>query len=542
MLGNMKIGQVLGVGFGAVILLSIAIGLVSMYRMSVLADLTTNLYDHPLQVSNAVHRATANILRIHRSMKDIAVTQDHAQIETALRDIESHQEEVYKDFAVVDRRFLGARELYEESLAAFAQWQVIRDEVIALKRAGEEEEAYGITGGKGARHVALIAQRMQTLTDFAHSKAEDFLADAEATRVRTFRDSCIVLAVVTGLGVGIFIFISRRITTRISEVARAARDIAAGDLPTIDVSANGGGDEIDLLKQSIGQMVGSLQEMTGTMAESANTQSATISEISAATALIASSTSETATAVGQTTTTVEELKQTIQVASERAEDVAGLARQAATTAEQGRESVAQVNQGMTQIQQHMAAVGESIVQLSEQSQAIGQIISTVDDLAEQSNLLAVNAAIEAAKAGDEGKSFGVVAEEIRNLAEQSKAGTARVRTILTDIQKATSAAVMAAEQSTKAVEAGVLQAGQAGEAIDALTSGVVEASGAAAQIAASGQQQLAGVDQVAAAMVNIRQASSQNAASMQQAEKAAANLNEVGAGMKQLVARYQLSA
>ena len=305
------------------------------------------------------------------------------------------------------------------------------------------------------------------------------------------------------------------------------------------------GRELRILNESLGQRVEErtrdLEEQTRQISEGAGVLASSTSEISASTSQIASGTSETATAVSQTTATVEELKQTIQLASQKAQAVAGVAQQAAATAEQGRQSVAQVNQGMSQIQEHMAAVGESIVQLSEQSQAIGQIIATVDDLAEQSNLLAVNAAIEAARAGDEGKSFGVVAEEIRNLAEQSKAGTAQVRSILSDVQKATSAAVMAAEQGSKAVEAGVLQAGQAGEAIDALTNSVVEASGAAAQISASAQQQQAGVDQVAAAMDNIKQASTQNAASMQQAEKAAKDLNEVGDGMRELMARYKLS-
>ncbi len=112
---------------------------------------------------------------------------------------------------------------------------------------------------------------------------------------------------------------------------------------------------------------------------------------------------------------------------------------------------------MKRIQTHMDSIAASIVRLSDQSQAIGEIIASVNDLAEQSNLLAVNAAIEAAKAGEQGKGFAVVAQEVRSLAEQSKQATAQVRNILGDIQKATSAAVMATEQGSKAVEAGVKQ-------------------------------------------------------------------------------------
>src|SRR4028119_1286641 len=107
---------------------------------------------------------------------------------------------------------------------------------------------------------------------------------------------------------------------------------------------------------------------------------------------------------------------------------------------------------MQRIREQMEAIGESMMRLSEQSQAIGAIIATVDDLAQQSNLLAVNAAIEAAKAGEQGKGFAVVAQEVKSLADQSKQATTQVRTILNDIQKATGAAVMATEQGSKAVE------------------------------------------------------------------------------------------
>jgi len=127
----------------------------------------------------------------------------------------------------------------------------------------------------------------------------------------------------------------------------------------------------------------------------------------------------------------------------------------------------------------MESIAESIVRLSEQSQAIGEIIATVNDLAEQSNLLAVNAAIEATKVGEQGKGFVVVAQEIKSLATQSKEATAQVRTLLGDIQKATSAAVLATEQGNKAVEAGVKQTAEAGDSIRLLADSVNEAAQAA---------------------------------------------------------------
>jgi methyl-accepting chemotaxis protein len=195
---------------------------------------------------------------------------------------------------------------------------------------------------------------------------------------------------------------------------------------------------------------------------------------------------------------------------------------------------------MNRIKDQMDAIANSIVNLSEQSQAIGQIIATVNDLADQSNLLAVNAAIEAAKAGEQGKGFAVVAQEIKNLAEQSKRATAQIQAILNDIQKATASAVLTTEQGSKAVEAGVQQSIQAGDAILGLTGSVSEAAEAATQIAVSSQQQLVGTDQIVIALESIKQASLQNVEGTRQLESAAWNLNGVGQKLKQLVEQYKV--
>ena len=203
-------------------------------------------------------------------------------------------------------------------------------------------------------------------------------------------------------------------------------------------------------------------------------------------------------------------------------------------------STVDVVAGMNQIRRQMEAIAASMLRLSELSQTIGQIIAAVDDLAAQSNLLAVNAAIEAAKAGEHGKGFGVVAQEVKSLAEQSRQATKQVRTILGDIQKATTAAVMATEQGSNAVANGERQSAAAGESIEALGGSVSKAAQAATQIAASSQEQLVGMEQVAGAMESIKQASTQNVASAKQLEVASRSLNEIGVRLKLMVDQYKL--
>lgn len=266
-----------------------------------------------------------------------------------------------------------------------------------------------------------------------------------------------------------------------------------------------------------------------------NQISSSSAEILATTSQLASGASEIAIAVSQTTATSEEVKQTSQISNEKARSVAESAYKATSVSQEGKTAVSQNIEAIKRIKGQTERVADSIVKLSEQTRAIGEITLTVNDLAEQSNLLAVNAAIEAAKAGEHGKGFTVVANEIRSLAEQSKQATIQVRKLLNDIQKTASATVMATDQVTKAVDAGVKQAVSAGESINKLADTINEASQAATQVSVSSQQQFVGINQIGSAMENIKQATQQNAAGIKQAEKAAQNLNELGRELRALV-------
>jgi methyl-accepting chemotaxis protein len=329
-----------------------------------------------------------------------------------------------------------------------------------------------------------------------------------------------------------------RMTHSLRGTATAAERIADGDLRS-DLKPQS---PEDMLGAAFMRMSVNLRQQISGMSESTNVLGSAASEIVASTTQMAASAAESATAVSETTATVEEVRQTAQMANQKAKAVADTAQKASQISQSGRKSADDIVAGMNRIRLQMEAIAASMVRLSEQGQAIGQIIATVEDLAAQSNLLAVNAAIEAAKAGEHGKGFSVVAQEVRSLAEQSRQATGQVRTILLDIQKATSAAVMVTEQGIKAVESGEKQSDQARESIQALSASVTEAAQAATQIAASSQQQLVGMDQVASAMESIKQVSAQNVASAKQLEVSARNLSDLGQRVKGMVERYQLQS
>lgn len=299
--------------------------------------------------------------------------------------------------------------------------------------------------------------------------------------------------------------------------------------------------EKDSLGSALIKMVTTLKQIVGEIQSEVSSLTESSQEIVTSVSQVAAGSAETAAAVTETTTSLEELKQTAHLSDEKAKDVLASAEETLSIVNESERSLQSTIEDMKQINDKMRSISEGIVKLSEHSQTIGEIIDSVNDLAEQSNLLAVNAAIEAAKAGEHGKSFSVVAQEIRMLAEQSKAATVQVRGILNDIQNATSAAVLATEQGSKAVEKGVKQSAQTNESMQTLSKSIQKMTQAANQIAISSQQQFVGIDQASEAMISINDAASEHVQHMKQIQSSVISLNSVGEALKEISNQYFLS-
>jgi len=264
------------------------------------------------------------------------------------------------------------------------------------------------------------------------------------------------------------------------------------------------------------------------------------SEISASISQVAESTVQTSAAVTETTVTVKQVKQAAQVAVDRARKVAHSSQLAARITGDTRLNAEDRVQRIHLIREQMESISDIVVRLSEQSRSVEEIIATVQDLADQSNLLAVNASIEAARAGDQGRGFSVVAQEIKLLADQSRQATEQVRAILEDSRKLVSSVVMAAEQGSKAVEAGVEQSASAADSIKRLAVGVSESAEAATAIEVTIDQQFAGVDQVATAMTSIEGAMRNMMDGTDHVDRSAQRLAAVGSELRQMVERYKV--
>ena len=534
---KISIGSKIGLGYACAFILLLVIGVTAYQNVT-----------HGIENAALVTRSHSAIIELNH----VTIRMENA--EAGLRGYLLSSDESYLDhysnmLAAIEKDMADIGETTKDTnfVDVVAQLQAavsnkcsLMKEELKLKSSGGGDAITALfKEGKGEK----ASDALRALVDKVVVEEEKLLAQHEKEAKDDDRLTCnvirygsiVALIVLSILG----IIITLNITRPVKNLVDVANAVGAGNL-TLDAKDTGRHDELGVLTKSFNQMIGNLRVQIREILDGVGVLASSAGEISTTVSQLAASATETASSVSETTATVEEVKKTAELAREKSRTVAEGARETSRIAQAGEETVRATADSMTRIREQVDSVAASMVKLSEQSQAIGMIIASVDDIAEQSNLLAVNAAIEAAKAGEHGKGFSVVAQEVKNLAEQSKQATAQVRTILNDIQRATSTAVMATEQAGNAVNGGSAQSTRTGEAIQTLARNIQTAAEASAQIAVSAQQQFAGVDQVTIAMENIKQASEQNVEGTRQMELAARNLDTLGRRLKDLVAKYQV--
>ncbi|ACY15756.1 methyl-accepting chemotaxis protein [Haliangium ochraceum] len=302
----------------------------------------------------------------------------------------------------------------------------------------------------------------------------------------------------------------------------------------------GNGDSLGALGNNLSAMVKALRTMTLRTHEAVGALSTASAEILATIQEHGASANESASAVAETAATVDEVHQSSQRVAEQAQHVAEASQQSVEVSTAGRRAVDHTVSTMRDVRSQVDTIAERILMLSEQAQAVSQIITTVNELAEQSNLLALNASIEAARAGEEGRGFAVVAKEIRVLADQSREATAQVRSILGEIQKSTTQAVLETERGSNAAAQAEDAVRAAGAHIDQLAETIDESSQAAQHILAASKQQVAGVSQISQAMHSITEASRQTVEGTRNVESAVRDLNQLSGNLRDAVAQYRI--
>jgi methyl-accepting chemotaxis protein len=378
----------------------------------------------------------------------------------------------------------------------------------------------------------------------------DLIDQAGATRLKRSQLLQLGLSGLAIIMLLVVLRVVRQTVRRTRALAGLAERVSAGDLGQRALVH--GHDELAVLGSSLNEMTTKLaamiqneradrkrlEELLATISETAQHLSSSAAEILAGTTQQVEGMREQSSAVAETVTSVDEVLQTAEQAAQRAQQVAASYDTAVKVSSDGRKALDATVTVMNTVSARTEAIAGDILSLVENSLEIGEIVAVVAEIADQTNLLALNAAIEASRAGEHGRGFNVVASEIRTLADQSKSATTRVRRILMEIQKATNAAVVGAEEGTKSVGRALETVNEAGETIRQLEAIITDSARSVAQIAASAGQQKTGMKHIHDAMHYIEQASSQNLSAIRQAEEAAKDLNELGSRLKDMLADH----
>ena len=566
MFKNMKISVRLAMGFSimlVIIAVLIGVGLNSMRKVH---DTLNQIVKIDNTRTELAYVMIDNVREVAMELRTVLLDQSKTTLVQKRKLIDGYRINYDNDFKKYEALIPADQ---TKSLVQISKIKILQDEsrVInktVLDRAGEGKYDIAINVMLNTARPK-VQEWIDAVNDLISIERENTQLSYENSEL-TYTRVRFLMYVLGGIGLTLAITISILLTLSITKPLKVATNLVISRDLTTDLSMfQKGGGELGLMIQSfikdisermklekelkvyreqleemVKQRTAELSNVIMEVKETVSIVATSSAQILAATTQVATGTAETSTAISETSTTVEEVQQASKQSSQKAKYVADSALRVVQVFQNGQKAVEETIIGMNRIREQMDSIAQTVVRLSEQSQSIGGIIASVTDIADQSNLLAVNAAIEAAKAGEQGKGFAVVAQEIKNLAGQSKQATSQVRNILNDVQKATGAAVMATEQGSKAVEAGLKQSMQAGEAIRILAESSNEAVQAATQIVASSQQQVVGMDQIGVAMQNISQAGTETAVSMIQAEKSAKSLHELGQKLKELVEKFNV--
>ncbi|QQE13322.1 methyl-accepting chemotaxis protein [Planctomycetota bacterium] len=427
-------------------------------------------------------------------------------------------------------------DLLNNVLAAGAEY---KEALIETNKVWDElADAYTLGGEIGGEMLVLAADIVNDATIISHEVTT-------STRDTVSRASTLIIggiAFALLLGGAIAYLITRGITKPIQEIVERIKDIAQGEgdlTKRVEIHSK---DEIGELGSWFNAFVEKVHNIVSEVSHATHDVASAATEIAASAEEMAQGMVEQSDQVTQVSTAIEEMSSSVVEVAQKAANANNSATDARSTAEEGGEIVQSSVEGIQQIAADTDTVSNVINELGEQSDKIGEIILVINDIADQTNLLALNAAIEAARAGEHGRGFAVVADEVRKLADRTTQATDNINSLIDVIQTKTGQAVEQMNNSKQTVESGVTQAQQAGEALATIVTGSDDVAGMIQNIAAAAEQQSAAAQQISSNITGISAVISQNTEGANQAASAATQLSQKSEELQHLIGQFRIAS
>jgi methyl-accepting chemotaxis protein len=551
-LSRLRIRARLLAGFAAVLALAAVIGGVAYTQLAS----TASTYDRVVENDS---RAVKDGLEMEAALLDQVIgvrgyimTRDPEYLAPYTRGVEVFEKEA--DSAATRGLAETRRGILASIREKYAALTPIYEREIALVKRGDVQGAIALAESQGkAQKDAVVAD----LDAFIARSEEKMNEGAAAANSAAAGARWLVVAFLAGalaLGAAVALVIARSITSplaalnaRLTEIADGDGDLtqrvddsATDELGALGTAFNRFVAQIQGLVRETGEQARALTQMAREMTTSSDQTGQAVAEIASTVDGVARGSGEQAEAVQGVTEIVAEMHHGVEEVARSGQAVATQATRADEVAEEGAERVRQAGTAMERISTSSARVQEVVGSLDDRSQAIGEIVGTITQIAGQTNLLALNAAIEAARAGEQGRGFAVVADEVRKLAEESQSAAGSIGEILTEIQAEAQRAVEAISEGRAEVEEGSRVVAAAGEAFGDIRTQVQQVAAGITQAAAAAQQLEAGAGEVQTRVSSVAAVSQENAAA---AEEVASAAEETTASVEEVVATtHQLSS
>jgi methyl-accepting chemotaxis protein len=497
-LKNLKIGIRLGLGFGAVLLLLLAIAMLGINRMESMnkatVDITADAYPKVVMAKDLIRDA----VDVPRQMRGMLLTSDEAEIERYRKEIEKLRADTLARIGDLTKLVASesGKKLLKQITDKHAALEPMYNQFYSLVRSDRQRAAEFVSKDIMPANREL-AEAIGELAKHQGDKMQALATEAGHTYDETRQLVIEMTAGAALLAVLVATFITLSVTRPLRQAVAVADRLADGDL-TVEIQA-AGRDEAGQLLTAMKNMIAKLTQVVGEVNGGAQSLASASEEVSATAQSLSQAASEQAAGVEETSASLEQMTASISQNTENARVTDGMATQAAREAAEGGEAVKATVAAMKQIARQ---------------------IGIIDDIAYQTNLLALNAAIEAARAGEHGKGFAVVAAEVRKLAERSQVAAQEI-----------------GEVATSSVEL----AERAGKLLDHMVPNIRKTSDLVQEITAASEEQSAGVGQINAAVGQMSQTTQQNASSSEELAATAEEMSSQAEQLQQAMAFFRLA-
>ncbi|MDF2397912.1 HAMP domain-containing protein [Pseudomonas sp. 3MA1] len=360
--------------------------------------------------------------------------------------------------------------------------------------------------------------------------------DIESAQARSLQLISTLLALLVGVLAAVII--TRQITRPLQETLAVVERIASGDLTeNLRVTRR---DELGVLQQGIARMGVTLRELIGGIRDGVTQIASAAEELSAVTEETSAGVNSQKVETDQVATAMHEMTATVQEVARNAEQASQAAAAADGEARQGDKVVAQAIEQIERLASEVVRSTDAMTVLQQESDKIGSVMDVIKAVAEQTNLLALNAAIEAARAGEAGRGFAVVADEVRALAQRTQKSTEEIEELVAGLQNGTQQVATVMNNSRSLTDSSVELTRKAGASLESITRTVSNIQSMNQQIAAAAEQQSAVAEEISRSIINVRDVSEQTAAASDETAASSVELARLGGQLQMMVSHFRV--